>query len=148
MDFFLFAMVLSVLLWFTASNYFLWYLHTFSCTVLHEQYYRNQNITFFILDCGKIICWGDNKYGQLTTPPEQSKYISDPYIIPTTLFDGKVTDIQSGWTHMIAITGNSNSSLARPALVWWKSGLISGIVSWGGQFNTILLLQFIWNLAW
>jgi len=79
--------------------------------------YRSQKTIFFIIECGKIICWGDNKYGQLATSPEQSKHISDPYIIPTTLFDGKVTDIQSGWTHMIAITGNNNPSLVRPALV-------------------------------
>ena len=56
-------------------------------------------------DCGEVICWGENNYGQLAISPDESKEVTTPYIIPGTLFEGKVMDIQTGWTHVIAVTG-------------------------------------------
>ncbi|XP_076116547.1 secretion-regulating guanine nucleotide exchange factor-like isoform X1 [Mytilus galloprovincialis] len=53
-----------------------------------------------LTDHGEIISWGDNTYGQLST----DKVIQQPYLVPTTFFKGKVTDIQAGWTHMLALT--------------------------------------------
>ncbi|CAC5424260.1 SERGEF [Mytilus coruscus] len=53
-----------------------------------------------LTDHGEIISLGDNTYGQLST----DKVIQQPYLVPATFFKGKVTDIQAGWTHMLALT--------------------------------------------
>ena len=59
----------------------------------------------FIAEEGEVISWGDNKYGQLGLGISDA-LVTTPHIIKTTLFeDNKVCNLQSGWTHMIAMTG-------------------------------------------
>ena len=64
-------------------------------------------------DCGEIICWGENNYGQLSLSPDVIKVIVDPYIVNMQHFEGRVIDVQTGWTHVLALTGQLSKYFTR-----------------------------------
>ena len=57
------------------------------------------------VDTGQLWIWGDNKYGQQAKAPSVPSQPT-PELLPADLFDGqKVTEVHSGWSHIIAKTG-------------------------------------------
>lgn len=60
----------------------------------------------FLLCCqevGDLFLWGSNRHGQLTSG---ESFLPKPVLLDHTLLDReRVTDIWSGWTHLVAKTG-------------------------------------------
>ena len=53
-----------------------------------------------------MVAWGDNKHGQLALDPQTTQTVFEPRIVPQQCFRSeKITDILSGWTHLLAVTG-------------------------------------------
>ena len=59
-------------------------------------------------ESGNLFFWGCNKYGQSTQDPRTTSQVNVPYQLGANLFTGKVVEIKSGWTHLVAKTGTSN----------------------------------------
>lgn len=54
---------------------------------------------------GDLFLWGSNKYGQLTTT---EPFLSSPTLLKRSLLGGeKVKNVWSGWTHIVAQTGEA-----------------------------------------
>lgn len=52
---------------------------------------------------GDLFVWGSNKHGQLTTT---GPFLSSPTLVKRSLLGGeKVLHVWSGWTHVVAQTG-------------------------------------------
>ncbi|KAG2462123.1 SRGEF factor, partial [Polypterus senegalus] len=57
-----------------------------------------------ITDQGWLFVWGSNKYGQLLSSDD---FLPLPFFIQPHHFEGeKITLVRSGWTHIVARTGN------------------------------------------
>lgn len=55
---------------------------------------------------GDLFLWGSNKHGQLTT---LDPFLTCPTLLKRSLLDGeKVLNVWSGWTHIVAQTGQSS----------------------------------------
>ncbi|XP_076033632.1 secretion-regulating guanine nucleotide exchange factor [Oratosquilla oratoria] len=64
-----------------------------------------QNTTYALTTDGRVLAWGDNKWGQLAHDPRNVAFFACPIPIPPNYFGAeKVTFLRSGWTHCIAKT--------------------------------------------
>ena len=52
-----------------------------------------------------MFVWGCNRYGQSTQDPSGTQVVNLPYKLGTNLFHGKVIEVKTGWTHLVANTG-------------------------------------------
>ena len=60
-----------------------------------------------ISDQGHILFWGSNKFGQGSLDPSTTPQVNTPMVLDQAKFGGeKVKVVSSGWTHMLAQTGN------------------------------------------
>ena len=72
--------------------------------------YFPENCTGTISDTGQLIVWGDNKHGQLAMDPDLKPVQHEPVIVPEHLFEKeKIVQVYSGWTHMLALTGDGSN---------------------------------------
>ena len=63
---------------------------------------------FCVSDKGRIVIWGDNKHGQCCLDPGTEPIVPKPRLIPQKMFENKaVSELHSGWTHLLAKTGKS-----------------------------------------
>ena len=59
-------------------------------------------------DDHEIHLWGCNKFGQLSLDPGTTPQLSQPYCLSSSAFGGhKIKCIVSGWTHNMALSGES-----------------------------------------
>ena len=67
-------------------------------------------LALILLGTGKVAVWGDNKHGQLAMNPTTHPQVNSPHVLPEDLFSHQhVTEIHSGWTHMVAVTGRKKT---------------------------------------
>ena len=60
-------------------------------------------------DDHEIHLWGCNKFGQLSLDPGTTPQLSEPYCLSSSAFGGhKIKCIVSGWTHNMALSGESS----------------------------------------
>lgn len=68
---------------------------------------------------GDVFLWGSNKHGQLVS---ESHFLPLPVALDRSLLQGeRVIDVHSGWTHLVAITGEwcySHKSFIK-LFFWW-----------------------------
>lgn len=66
-------------------------------------------VLFVLADDGDLFLWGSNRFGQLATT---QAFHSSPIVLKRSLFKGeKVKSVWSGWTHIVAQTGETQSHL-------------------------------------
>ncbi len=66
---------------------------------------------------GDVFLWGSNKHGQLVS---ESLFLPLPVALDRSLLQGeRVTDVHSGWTHLVAKTGESYYTLSHTNLSFW-----------------------------
>ena len=56
---------------------------------------------------GKVFCWGLNRHGQCGLDPKSHPNVCKPSNIGGLLENVKVSQIYSGWSHILAKTGKS-----------------------------------------
>ena len=60
---------------------------------------------------GQVFCWGSNQHGQWGRPPDtvstqhNAQAFAVPQLIGGLLSDVHVTQLKSGWSHLLAISG-------------------------------------------
>ena len=60
---------------------------------------------------GKVFCWGSNQHGQCGRPPDRvsveldAQIVNAPHMIGGLISGVHVTQLRSGWSHLLAITG-------------------------------------------
>lgn len=64
--------------------------------------------TAVLLSSGDVAVMGDNKHGQMALDPGISGSCETPHVLPREFFGGTVTNIWSGWTHILAQTENGD----------------------------------------
>ena len=62
----------------------------------------------FFIDTGHVYCWGSNQYGQCgrhTKAAEKNMHFSSPQIIGQALTEVLISELKSGWSHLLAVSG-------------------------------------------
>ena len=65
----------------------------------------------FCLASGQVFCWGSNQHGQCGRPPDKQtkehnqQVFTTPQQIGGLLSNIHVTQVKTGWSHLLAITG-------------------------------------------
>lgn len=65
----------------------------------------------FCLASGQVFCWGSNQHGQCGRPPDKltkdhnQLVFTTPQLIGGLLSNVHVTQLKTGWSHLLAITG-------------------------------------------
>lgn len=67
--------------------------------------------TAALTDMGEVFCWGSNQHGQCGQPPEGTKtnpnvpIFAVPELIKGLICGLHITKLESGWSHLLAVTG-------------------------------------------
>lgn len=81
----------------------------------------------FCLASGQVFCWGSNQHGQCGRPPDKltkdhnQLVFTTPQLIGGLLSNVHVTQLKTGWSHLLAITGMK---------VWRYRGGIAADIIW------------------
>ena len=65
----------------------------------------------FCLASGQVYCWGSNQHGQCGRPPDKltkdddQQVFTTPQLIGGILSNVHVTQLKTGWSHLLAVTG-------------------------------------------
>ncbi|XP_076279283.1 secretion regulating guanine nucleotide exchange factor isoform X2 [Lasioglossum baleicum] len=88
-----------------------------------------QHHTVAITEDDNLYAFGDNKYGQLGLNTDVISKTSIPILLPDVRFDSSV-EIESGWSHIIALTGSRVFSWGRNTYRQLGSATFEDPLSW------------------